>query len=184
MFKGLITGIILGVLLILFAVYWYFATGRAPVAVSAADMPFERRLAKLAQHAYLDKQPHPESPVPADEKNLLAGADVYQKNCAVCHSLPGAERSAIALGMYPKPPELFKGTGVTDDETWESYWKVANGIRMTGMPGFRNHLNDTQIWQVSVLVKSADKIPDSVKKALAPPLSAPTPVSASAPPGK
>lgn len=169
MFKGLIIGIILGVLLLLFGVYWYFATGHAPVAVTAADMPFERKMAKISLHAYLDKQPHPAAPVPADEKNLLAGADVYQKNCAVCHGLPGAQRSSIALGMYPKPPELFKGVGVTDDETWESYWKVANGIRMTGMPGFRNELNDTQIWQVSVLVKNADKIPDSVKKALAPP---------------
>jgi mono/diheme cytochrome c family protein len=59
--------------------------------------------------------------------------------------------------------------GVTDDETWESYAKVSGGIRMTGMPGFKDRLSDTQMWQVSVLVKNADKLPASVKTELAPP---------------
>jgi mono/diheme cytochrome c family protein len=69
--------------------------------------------------------------------------------------------------MYPAPPELFHGVGVTDDDAWESYWKVENGIRLTGMPGFKGQLTETQIWQVSVLVKNADKISESVKKELA-----------------
>src|SRR6266702_7731547 len=90
--------------------------------------------AKLGLHAYLGKLPHPEPQVPANEKNLLEGAKVYKDNCAMCHGLPDAQKSAIAQGMSPKPPQLFKGTGVTDDEPWESYWKVEGGIRMTGMP--------------------------------------------------
>jgi mono/diheme cytochrome c family protein len=69
--------------------------------------------------------------------------------------------------MFPSPPLLFHGTGVTDDDAWESYWKVENGIRMTGMPGFKDQLTETQIWQVSVLVKNADKISEAVKKELA-----------------
>jgi mono/diheme cytochrome c family protein len=81
--------------------------------------------------------------------------------------LPGADKTAIAAGMFPKPPQLWHGTGVTDDEAWETYWKVENGIRMTGMPGFKGQLNETQIWQVSVLLKNADKVPASVKTALA-----------------
>jgi mono/diheme cytochrome c family protein len=38
---------------------------------------------------------------------------------------------------------------------------------MTGMPGFKGQLSDTQLWQVSQLLANADKIPDSVKTALA-----------------
>jgi mono/diheme cytochrome c family protein len=129
-------------------------------------MPFERRLARMGLHAYLNKVPHREPQVPADERNLLAGAKVYKEHCAVCHGLPEAARTAIAEGMFPKPPQLFKGTGVTDDDAWESYWKVAGGIRMTGMPGFRDHLSETQMWQVAVLVKNADKITAAVKAAL------------------
>jgi len=167
MLKGLILGIVLGVLLIAAGIYFYFSSGRAPVATAAPPMPFERTLAKMGLHAYLDRLPHPDPPVPVDEANLLAGARVYREQCAVCHGLPGGARTAIASGMFPKPPELFKGTGVTDDDPWESYWKVENGIRMSGMPAFKDHLTETQIWQVTVLVKNAAKIPLAVRNELA-----------------
>jgi mono/diheme cytochrome c family protein len=166
MIKGILLGIILGIAGVAAGVYLYFSTGRAPVAVKAPAMPFERKLANIGMHAYLDKLPHPEPQVPADEKNLLEGAKVYKANCAVCHGIPDAERTAISDGMAPKPPQLFKGMGVTDDEAWESYWKVENGIRMTGMPSFKDHLTETQIWQVVNLVKNADKITPAVKTEL------------------
>jgi thiosulfate dehydrogenase len=173
MLKGLLVGILLGVLLIAGGTYFYFATGRAPVAVSAPQMPFEKNLARLGLHSYLEKLPHPAPQVPADEKNYLEGADVYKQQCAVCHGLPDQPKSTIAQGMFPEPPQLFHGTGVTDDDAWESYWKVENGIRLSGMPGFKGRLTETQIWQVSVLVKNADKIPASVKAALTPEPAAP-----------
>jgi mono/diheme cytochrome c family protein len=40
-------------------------------------------------------------------------------------------------------------------------------MRMTGMPGFKDHLTETQIWQVVQLVKDADKLPPAVKAELA-----------------
>ena len=187
MIKGLIVGIVLGMLLIAGGVYYYFSSGRAPVATSAAPMPLERKFAKMGLHAYLDRLPHPEPQVPADETNLIAGAKIYKEQCAVCHGLPGEPKSTIAAGMFPKPPELFHGTGVTDDDAWESYWKVENGIRMTGMPGFKDRLTEKQIWQVSVLVKNADKITEAVRKELAAGASTPMEMampSSPAPPAK
>jgi hypothetical protein len=87
--------------------------------------------------------------------------------------------------MAPKPPQLLEGTGVTDDPPGETYWKVAGGIRMTGMPGFEKSLSSTQIWQVSLLVANADKLPASAKQILvggtAPAASTPTPAPASTP---
>jgi thiosulfate dehydrogenase len=179
MFKGLVLGILLGVLLVAGGVYYYFASGRAPVATAASPMPFEKKIAQIGLHAYLDKLPHPEPQVPANETNLLTGAKVYKENCAACHGLPGEPKTAIAQGMYPAPPQLFHGAGVTDDDEWESYWKVENGIRMTGMPGFKGQLTETQIWQVSVLVKNANKISASVKSELA--AGATTPMSMAMP---
>ena len=167
MLKGLVIGFILGVLALVACVYLYFATGRAPVAMSDPDMPFEKMLAHKALHARIDSEKPQDSPVPADEANFLAGAEVYRKNCAVCHGLPNQPPTPIAQGLRPKPPQLFHGTGVTDDPAWETHWKATNGIRMTGMPGFKGQLSDTQLWQVSQLLANADKIPDSVKTALA-----------------
>jgi len=166
-------------LLIVGGIYFYFSTGRAPVATKAPPMPFESKLAKMGLHAYLDKLPHPEPQVPANEESLLRGSKIYKENCAVCHGLPGEEKSAIAKGMYPAPPQLFHGVGVTDDDAWESYWKVEGGIRMTGMPGFKDTLTETQIWQVTVLVKNADKISEAVRKELA--ASATTPMEMAMP---
>jgi mono/diheme cytochrome c family protein len=188
MLKGLILGILVGILLIVGSVYFYFSSGHAPVATSAPPMPMEKALASVGLHSYLDKLPHPPPQVPADEANLIAGAKVYKDECAVCHGLPGEPKSAVAQGMFPAPPQLFQGVGVTDDEPWESYWKVENGIRMSGMPAFKGQLSETQIWQVAVLVKNADKITDPVKKELAAGASTPMemamPESAPAPPKK
>ena len=55
---------------------------------------------------------------------------------------------------------------MTDDESGETYWKVANGIRLTGMPGFRSTLKDDQLWQVSLLQAKADALSESVTNAL------------------
>jgi thiosulfate dehydrogenase len=118
------------------------------------------------------------------ETTFLGGADVYKQNCAVCHGLPGQPQSSIGQGMFPKPPELFHGTGVTDDPAWETYWKAKNGIRLTGMPGFQKSLNDTQLWQVSVLLANADKISPAVKAALAAPPEPPQAAPAVAAPVK
>jgi thiosulfate dehydrogenase len=167
MFKGLLLGILLGILLVVGCVYFYFSSGKAPVATSAPPMPFEKSIARMGLHAYLEKLPHQQPQLPADETNLISGAKIYKEQCAVCHGLPNEPKSAAAQGMYPDPPQLFHGVGVTDDDAWESYWKVENGIRLSGMPAFKGQLTETQIWQVSVLVKNADKIADSVKKELA-----------------
>ena len=182
MARGVLLGILLGIVLVMVGVYFYFSTGMAPVAVTAPPMPFERKFAHMGLAAYMAKQPHPEPSVPADETNFLAGAQVYEQNCAVCHGRPGEQKTNIAAGMAPPPPQLFKGTGVTDDEPWESYWKVEGGIRMTGMPGFKDKLTETQIWQVTQLVKNADKISGAVKaeltkNALPPPLTTPNPAN-------
>jgi thiosulfate dehydrogenase len=170
MIKGLILGIILGALILVAAGYLYFAWGQAPVATASPSMPFERTFAKLGLHKYLDKLPHPNPAVPADEPNFLQGAKIYKEHCAVCHGLPDQPKNFIALGMFPKPPQLFQGMGVTDDEPWETYWKVSGGIRMTGMPGFVGHLTDTQMWQVTVLLKNMDKISPAVKAELLAPM--------------
>jgi len=171
MLKGLIAGLLLGILLIGCGVYFYFSTGRAPVAVTDPPMPFEKKFAHMALNARIAKEKIPESPVVADEKSYLAGAEVFKQNCAVCHGLPDQPKTAAALGMYPPPPQLFHGVGVSDDPASETYWKAENGIRLTGMPGFKGRLSETEIWEVSVLLANSDKLPASVKAALiAPPV--------------
>lgn len=157
-----VLGLVIGLAIIPIAVYCYFALGSAPVATSAPPMPFEKRLARMALHARLEKEMPKSAPIAADDAAYTAGAQVYKDHCAVCHGTPGQPQTAIAKGMFPKPPKLLEGTGVTDDAAGETYWKVAGGIRMTGMPGFANSLSTTQMWQVSLMLANADKLPKTV----------------------
>jgi mono/diheme cytochrome c family protein len=166
--RAFLWGLILGALGLVAGGYIYFTGGHAPVATADPDMPFEHMLAHKALDARIQKEMPKSIPIQADEPNLLAGAALYRDHCAVCHSLPAQPQTAIATGMYPRPPKLLEGKGVTDDEPGESYWKISNGIRLTGMPGFRSSLSETQMWQVSLLVAKADKLPKSVTDGLSP----------------
>jgi mono/diheme cytochrome c family protein len=168
-----IAGLVLGIVLVPVLLYLYLTSGSAPVATTDSDMPFESYLARKAQHARIDKEMPKSVPVQATEANYVAAAEIYKQDCAVCHGLPLAPKTAIASGMYPHPPQLFQGKGVTDDEPGETYWKVYNGFRLTGMPGFSKSLTEMQIWYVSLLLANADKLPASAKAALvAPPAAA------------
>ena len=168
MLKGVVVGFVLAVIILVGGVYYYFAAGMAPVAIADPLMPFERKLAHMALVAHIEKQTISQPGVAADEANYLAGAEVYKQHCAVCHGLPGQPPTDYETIMFPKPPQLFRGKGVTDDPVGESYWKTANGIRLSGMPGFKTKLTDTQLWQVSQLLAHANEISDPVKKALVP----------------
>jgi thiosulfate dehydrogenase len=165
--KNFLFGLLLGVLMVPLAVFGYFVTGSAPVATASRAMPFERLLAGSALHARISREMPKTVPIASDESSYSAGVEIYRQDCAVCHGLPGEEPTAIARGMFPRPPRLFRGKGVTDDEPGETYWKVENGVRLTGMPGFEKSLSETQMWQVSLLLANADKLPDSVKQSLA-----------------
>ncbi len=175
--KRFIIGVLLGILVVFFGVYLYFASGRAPVATTDSDMPFESFFAHKALDARIAKDVPKNVPVQATEGNYLDGADLYKRHCAVCHGLPLTPKSSIAAGMYPRPPQLFEGKGVTDDPPAETYWKIFNGIRMTGMPGFSKSLTENQMWQIAILLANADKLPASAKAALVAPIASSVPAA-------
>jgi mono/diheme cytochrome c family protein len=51
---------------------------------------------------------------------------------------------------------------VTDDPPGESYWKIENGIRLTGMPAFKGSLSETEMWQIAQFVATGNKVPAGV----------------------
>ena len=176
-----IAGLLFGLALVPFGAYLYFTGGSAPVATTDSDMPFERFFAQKALHARIAKDMSKNVPIQANEANYLAGAELYKQHCAVCHGLPLTPKTAIANGMYPKPPLLLEGKGVTDDPPGESSWKIFNGIRLSGMPGFSKSLSETQMWQLAILLADADKLPASVKAVLVAPTVASPPAATNPP---
>lgn len=155
-------GFVLCLVLVPLAVLAWFRFGHPPAAVADPPFPMERQIVSIPLNARIDREAPKAAPIQADENNLVGGAEIYRDQCASCHGFYG-RHSSFAAHMYPKAPQLWqqhKGSsvvGVSDDPPGETYWKVSNGIRLTGMPAFNATLSDTQIWQVTLLLANADK---------------------------
>lgn len=159
-----------GILLVPAAFYLYLRSGYAPVSTSASPLPFERFFARLAMRATLSHEgPKADTQIPT-EADLKGGASLYRENCAVCHGLPNAPQTRISKGMYPHPPQFFRPDRPTPYDASrpfrllksKAYWKVKNGVRLTGMPGFKESLTEQQIREVSQFVGNARNLPPAV----------------------
>ena len=158
-----------GLLLTPLALYLYLAYGQPPVATADQPFPFEAKIVGIPLDARIHREMPSASPVPASDENLNAGAGIYEDKCEQCHGT-GDEPSAIGRTMFPQAPQLWVkhgngAVGVSDDPVGETYWKVKNGIRLTGMPAYGKALTEKQLWQVSLLLSMADKPlpPDAAK---------------------
>lgn len=162
-----LVGIVVGICLVLLGGYLYVTRGLS-MSAQAEPLPMERSIAHQAIRSSVGQHAQDQSPLPADETNLLAGAEIYQHNgCAGCHGRLDQPDSGMGKRFYPGAPHLLPpGNGVTDDPVGMTHWVVENGIRFSGMPMFHGKLTDNEIWQVSVLLSNAGKLPVPVQDAL------------------
>jgi len=146
--------------------YLFVRGGGVSLATTAPPLPLEKTVGRMALAASIGNAADRKNPLPLDDGRMLAGADTYREYCAVCHGAAGRPRTAISDGMFPSPPQLFeKKDMVTEDPEGVTYWKVTNGIRLSGMPGFGRALSDTERWQVTMLVAHAGKLSGAVQAA-------------------
>ncbi len=155
-------GVVLGLILVPVAVLAWFHFGQVPVAVADPRLPQERLITSVPLNARINREMVRTPPIQVNGDNLVAGAQVYRDQCAACHGFHG-KPSSFGAHMFPDAPPLWEKhhhndvVGVSDDPPGETYWKVSNGIRLTGMPAYSQVLTDTQMWQVSLLLANADK---------------------------
>ena len=130
----------------------YLRFGDPPVATADPPFPYEETIVHIPLDARINRQ-LASPPFSATPDNLIAGAHVYVAHCAVCHGTPNHD-SDFAKWEYPTAPQLWnKGAdgvvGVSTDQPGVSYWKVNNGIRLTGMPSFKHILTNPDVSRVS-----------------------------------
>jgi hypothetical protein len=153
---------------VLFVGMWtYLKFGNPPVATADKPFPFERQIVHVPMDARIDHEMQ-QPPFGISEDVYETGAMAYKLQCSSCHGVPGQD-VAFAKGMYPRAPQLWKKhshgdvVGVSDDEPGETYWKIKNGIRLSGMPSFKGVLSEDQMWDVALLLKHANEpLPDPV----------------------
>jgi mono/diheme cytochrome c family protein len=158
----LLLGLVLGFVLAPVVVLAWFRFGHPPVAVADAPLPKEKLITSVPLEQRIHREMIQSAPIADNEENLVAGAEVYRDQCAACHGFHG-QPSTAGPHMFPAAPPLWEKhhngdvVGVSDDPPGETYWKIANGIRLTGMPAYDKVLTPTQMWQVALLLADADK---------------------------
>lgn len=171
--RAFLLGILFALILIPTAVYFYVKLGYVSLATTAPTLPFEERMAHMALRTSVEESKELKNPIRPSEDNMLAGVKDYRENCAVCHGIPGQPKTQMAAGMFPPPPQLFEHKEmVTDDPEGSTFWKISNGIRLSGMPRF-DKLSESSRWQMTLVLKNADKLPLNVQANLRLPLDGP-----------
>ncbi len=165
-------GIIFTLLALAVGGWAYLRFGHPPVTAADPSFPFEAQIVHVPLDARIDRELE-QPPFGTSEDVYETGARIYATSCASCHGTPGHD-STYGKWMFPTAPQLWKKhahgavVGVSDDQPGETYWKVKNGIRLTGMPAFQHIYTPAQMWDVSLLLKNADQtLPDPVLKLLA-----------------
>jgi len=160
-------GFVVGICFLLLGGYLFVTRGGIFMGTKGGPLPMEQFIMNKALAASIGQSSQDQAPLPADETNLLAGAHVYSQNCAGCHGQLDQPAAAMGKRFYPHPPQLLPpGEGVTDDPVGATHWVIKNGIRFSGMPSSEEKLTDTEIWQVTLLLRNADKLPPPVQEVL------------------
>jgi mono/diheme cytochrome c family protein len=163
--KAFVLGFAAAIAVVIAAVLLFVTGGALPAGQDAKPSSLEKWAAKKSLRATMRREAQGlTSPLPPTDENLTAGIALYRAHCQVCHGGADGAVSPIAKGLAPQPPQLAKD-GVEDDPVGETYWKVAHGIRFTGMPGFGKTLSDREMWQIALLAKHMNSLPPGARGA-------------------
>ena len=56
----------------------------------------------------------------------------------------------------------------------QNFYIIRHGIRWTGMPAWKQTLNETQTWQVVTFLSNVEKLPPTAKKVFGPSATSPS----------
>ena len=132
-----------------------------------ADIPvnsLERRIAMPSLDAAVDRRaPEVQNPVQPTDANLIAGIKVYQTNCASCHGDIHHPHGMLADSLYPRAPQFVEDTADMPEN--QNFYIIQHGIRLSGMPAWKQVLNEQEMWQVTAFLSHMDKLPPQVSGA-------------------
>ncbi len=132
-----------------------------------ADIPvnsLERRIAMPSLDAAVDRRaPDVQNPVQPTDANLIAGMKVYQTNCASCHGDIHHPHGMLADSLYPRAPQFVEDTADMPEN--QNFYIIQHGIRLSGMPAWKQVLNEQEMWQVTAFLSHMDKLPPQVSGA-------------------
>ncbi len=109
------------------------------------------------------RAPRLRDPLPADAATLVRGLGIYEERCAICHGDAARPQSEIGLALYPPAPQFLETA--PDMPAHDTFFILRNGIRWTGMPGWKSVLSTERIWTLVTLLGHMENLPPAVWKA-------------------
>ena len=89
-----------------------------------------------------------QNPVPDTPAAVAEGKGHFQHHCQICHGMDGHNTGVpFAASMSPEVADLGS-KDVQDCADGQLKWIIDNGIRLTGMPGWKDILDDDEKWKV------------------------------------
>lgn len=150
---ALALGLLLAALLAALAGALVVATGAYDVAGDTAHTQPVYSLLEITKVQSVRRRARPIAERELDSPLLVQrGAVCFAQHCLVCHGAPGIAPGAAGLAMQPLPGPL-----VAAAHEWrqrELVWIVRHGIRMSGMPAWRERLADDDIWAVTAFMQA------------------------------
>jgi len=112
----------------------------------------ETMIHSIRRHAQAIKAPRRSSGA-----RVMAGFCTYETHCVACHGAPAIAREQWVSGLEPSPPYLLDATSHWSSA--ELFWIVKHGIKMTGMPSWRDSMSDRQVWDVVGFIEAMRQLP-------------------------
>jgi len=85
----------------------------------------------------------------ADSPDVVkTGMEHFQHHCQVCHGLDG-HGTGVPFAVKMSPPVIDLGdSSVQQYKDGQLKWIIENGIRFSGMPGWKGGLEDDEMWSI------------------------------------
>lgn len=96
------------------------------------------------------------NPLSRTEQNIQAGKDLFEAMCAACHGKEGHGDGPAAAGLDPPPGNIAGRAKMPMATDGYLFWTIAEGGQPIGtqMPAFGGSLEDEQIWQLILYLRS------------------------------
>lgn len=160
--KGFVAGVVVTLLVLYFGFYLTVSQGWFPVGADNPPGHLERKYANMAVDNYVEKHmPQGNNPMPADSANLMTGAMLYEKHCALCHGGGKDRTSPLVHKFSPPAPQILQR--IPHDPDAHLWYVTKHGIRMTGMPSWDGVISDDDLWKVIAFVKNSNNLPPDVQ---------------------
>lgn len=162
--RGFVLGVIITLIAIFGGSYLYMKLGLFDVSAIPNPGKMEQHMANMSLDAAVDKRaPQGPNPVPLNDDVLIDAAKEYEEHCAMCHGSQNPHAMEFGDKLSPRAPNLLR-RGDRDPDG-NIYWIIANGIRMTGMPSWKEHLSSDEIWSIVHLLKNVKNVSPAVMTA-------------------